>query len=144
MSEPASDAERPSWIASWIVLAVIGIVIFLIGVALGAISRHPATVRAVATTTVTVVATTPIAVAEPSATGGSFGDGLYQVGVDIPAGNYHTDGGPSCYWERLNNLSGGFTGIISNGQPTVPTTVRVLASDKAFSVHGGCLWAAVP
>jgi hypothetical protein len=30
-----------------------------------------------------------------------FGDGVYLVGVDIPAGEYRTAGGASeCYWER--------------------------------------------
>ena len=69
-----------------------------------------------------------------------FSDGEYIVGQDITSGNYRTAGGPECYWERLSNPSGGFTGIISNGEPTTPTTVRVLASDKAFNVKGGCLW----
>ncbi len=31
----------------------------------------------------------------------TFGDGVYLVGVDIPAGEYRTAGGASkCYWER--------------------------------------------
>jgi hypothetical protein len=33
----------------------------------------------------------------------TFGDGLYHVGVDIPAGTYHADGGPTCYWATLSD-----------------------------------------
>jgi hypothetical protein len=138
----SGDGDRPNWLASWIVLAVIGVVIFLVGVTLGAVSRHTATVRVTTTATVTAPGA-PVASAVVPAGQGQFTDGLYQVGVDIAPGNYRTQGGKDCYWERLNNLSGGFTAIIANGEPTAPTTVRVLASDKAFSVHGGCTWAGV-
>jgi hypothetical protein len=152
MTDPAMvgpvriESEPPTWFASWILLAVIGVVIFIVGVTLGAVSRHTATVRTTTTATATVTVAAGPEIATVGPTGAlltQFGDGLYQVGVDIEAGNYHTDGGKDCYWERLSNLSGGFTGIISNGEPTGPTTVRVLASDKAFSVHGGCSWAEV-
>jgi hypothetical protein len=138
----APEVQQRSWSASWILLAAVGVVIFLIGVTLGAVSRHTETVRVVTTATVTAEVAAPVGA--PATAQGSFGDGLYQVGVDIAAGNYHTDGGKNCYWERLSNLSGGFTAIIANGEPDAPTTVRVLTSDKAFSVHGGCNWVAVP
>ena len=142
------DVGAPTWFASWFLLAVIGVVIFIVGVTLGAVSRHTPTVRSTTTLTATATITVGETAASGSAVAGGplltqFGDGLYQVGVDIAAGNYHTDGGKNCYWERLSNLSGGFTGIISNGEPSSPTTVRVLASDKAFSVHGGCSWVEV-
>jgi hypothetical protein len=148
--ESLEPAPARTWIGSWILLAAIGVVIFLIGVTLGAVSRHTTTVRVTATATVTVgelpEATAPTGPIEATVGGGQtqFGDGLYRVGTDIAAGNYRTDGGKDCYWERLSNLSGGFTGIIANGEPTEPTTVRVLASDKGFSVHGGCTWTQVP
>jgi hypothetical protein len=114
-------------------------------VTLGVLSRHPGVVRVGPTATVTVAAPAVVGTAPASqpVTQTQFGDGVYQVGVDIAPGNYHTDGGKNCYWERLSNLSGGFTGIISNGEPTEPTTVRVMSSDKGFGVHGGCTWTAV-
>lgn len=139
------EVEQRSWLGSWLLLAAIGVVIFLVGVTLGVLSRGSSTVRVTTTETVTAVAApAPSVGAVGGGTVGSFSDGLYRVGIDIAAGNYHTDGGPNCYWERLNNLSGGFTGIIANGEPTGPTTVRVNSSDKAFSVHGGCTWTAAP
>jgi hypothetical protein len=147
-SEPPETvlAER-TWIGrSWILLAIIAIVLLVAGIGLGAVGRVTATVRN--TTTVTVAVAAPPAGALGTTAGAgpvtSFGDGSYQVGVDIAAGNYHTAGGHNCYWERLSNLSGGFTGIIANGQFSTPQTVRVHTSDKAFSVRGGCEWALVP
>jgi hypothetical protein len=152
-SEPPGEppetvlAER-TWIGrSWILLAIIGIVLLVAGIGLGAVGRGTATVRVTTTVTVAVAAVPPGGVAASTGAAGpltTFGDGSYQVGVEVPAGNYHTAGGHNCYWERLSNLSGGFTGIIANGQSTAPQTVRVHASDKAFSVRGGCEWALVP
>jgi hypothetical protein len=142
-NEPPPDAERPAWLGSWVFLAIIAIVLLLAGVGLGAVGRSPATVRVTATVTVSAVVTAPVIVGS-AATATTFGDGQYQVGVDIPAGNYHTDGGHDCYWERLSDMSGGFTAIIANSESNGPQTVRVLASDKGFSVKGGCLWALVP
>jgi hypothetical protein len=139
------EIEQRNWLGSWILLAAVGVVVFLVGVTLGVLSRGSSTVHVTTTTTVTAIAAPAPAAGSPGGQAvGSFSDGLYRVGVDIAAGNYHTDGGANCYWERLNNLSGGFTAIISNGEPTGPATVRVIASDKAFSVHGGCTWTAVP
>ena len=34
---------------------------------------------------------------------GTFGDGMYQVGVDIFAGTYRTEGGTYCYWAKLGS-----------------------------------------
>jgi hypothetical protein len=132
---------------SWILLAVAAVVIFLIGLVIGALSQRSSGAHVTATTTITEAAPTakvPIAASGSTGELSQFGDGVYQVGVDIAAGNYHTDGGQDCYWERLSALSGGFSGIITNGEPTGPATVRVESSDKGFGVHGGCTWTAVP
>jgi hypothetical protein len=131
-----TEPEPRSWPGTWLLFAAIGVVIFLVGVTLGVLSRRSSTVRV--TTTVTAAAAP-----SPGAARGSFTDGLYRVGVDISAGDYHTSGGANCYWERLNDVSGGFAAIITNGQPTGPTTVQVDSTDKGFSVHGGCTWAPV-
>jgi hypothetical protein len=144
-SEPPDEPieVRRIWGGSWLFLAAIGLILLLAGVTLGAVGRRPTTVHVTTTVTVSATATVPVS-------GGSAGpvtafrDGLYRVGVDIPAGNYHTGGGRDCYWERLNNLSGGFTGIIANGESTSAQSVRVISSDKAFSVKGGCEWSLVP
>ena len=138
----AGDVPRR---VSWILLAVAAVVIFLVGLVIGVVSRHSATTRVTPTTTITVhVAASSAPVASSGGGLSQFGDGVYQVGVDIAAGNYHTDGGTNCYWERLSALSGGFSGIIANGEPAGPATVRVESSDKGFGVHGGCPWPAVP
>ncbi len=142
---PPAAARARRWTPSWVLLAAAGIIVFLVGVTFGALTRDSGSPRVRVTTTVTAVVTAPALGAGGSVVGvgGQFGDGLYQVGVDISAGNYRTDGGKNCYWERLSDLSGGFSAIIANGEPTSPTTVRVMSSDKGFGVHGGCIWTRV-
>jgi hypothetical protein len=56
----------------------------------------------------------------------SVGDGVHQVGSDLPAGRCRTDGPsassvfPNCYDARLKNNSGEFDAIIANGSPDHP------------------------
>lgn len=52
-----------------------------------------------------------VAVDEP---GTSFGDGRWAVGDHIAPGSHRSNGGDSCYWERLSGFSGEFDDIIAN------------------------------
>jgi hypothetical protein len=61
----------------------------------------------------------------------TFGDGTYQVGADIVAGTYHTDGGSGCYWEKSTG-SEGIDGIIGNDNVTGPVTLVIEPSVKFF------------
>jgi hypothetical protein len=76
------------------------------------------------------------------------GDGTYLVGTRsgqtrpglytaaITAGGY-------CYWERLRNTSGQFSGIIENGTSGAGREfVQIAATDKAFSSDGCGKWSA--
>ena len=58
--------------------------------------------------------------------------GVYIVGYDIQPGMYkgETEG---CYWERLNDVTGGFDTIISNDNSNGPFYVKVSSSDFALS-----------
>lgn len=67
----------------------------------------------------------------------SFGDGVFLVGVDIVPGTYRTEGGTSCYWERLAGVSGSFDDVIANDNVDGPSVVAIAASDVAFS-SGDC------
>jgi hypothetical protein len=63
----------------------------------------------------------------------SFGDGTHRVGRDVRPGTYRApraDNG--CYWARLRNFSGGFGGIIANGNPAGPEVVRIIRTDRGF------------
>lgn len=87
----------------------------------------------------------PATPAKPSGPLTQFGDGQYEVGVDIAAGRYKTPGSggsgimESCYWERAKNDSGDFGSIISNENLQGPGTVSLKAGEF-FKTNGGCNW----
>jgi hypothetical protein len=56
--------------------------------------------------------------------------GVYLVGRDMQPGIYRGEG--SCYWERLEEVSGGFESIIANGNSDGQYYVEVKGSDFAF------------
>lgn len=58
-----------------------------------------------------------------AANANSFSDGLYSVGTDIQSGTYHTDGGDSCYWAKLN--SNDTSDIADNNLGAGPQTVTI-------------------
>jgi hypothetical protein len=62
------------------------------------------------------------------------------VGEDIRPGTYRSDGGGTCYRERLRDLTGGFKSIIANGLPQGPAIVTIVSTDKAFSTQGCGTW----
>jgi hypothetical protein len=62
-----------------------------------------------------------------------FGDGTWQVGVDIAPGIWRSAGGTTCYWQRMKGFSGNFTDIIANDNTGPSTIVEIGAADKAFS-----------
>lgn len=60
--------------------------------------------------------------------------GVFLVGIDIKAGLYKgmSDG---CYWERLQDVAGGFDGIIANGNSNGQYYIEVKDGDFAFSTN---------
>ena len=65
----------------------------------------------------------------------SFGNGTWEVGVDIEAGTYTSsaDGLLGCYWERLSGFEGTLSEILANGVPNEgPVIVTILPTDKGF------------
>ena len=63
----------------------------------------------------------------------SFSDGLYQVGADIQAGQYHTDGGDTCYWAKLSTSD--TSSYIDNNLSAGPQTVTI---DSPYFDSEGC------
>ncbi|MGK2948639.1 MAG: hypothetical protein ACSLFP_08705 [Acidimicrobiales bacterium] len=59
----------------------------------------------------------------------TFGNGVWEVGVDIQPGKYKTAGSDSCYWSK-NTASGD---IIDNDLPSGPSTVVIEPSVFTFS-----------
>lgn len=95
-----------------------------------------------------LAATTPLPLAaRPSPTGpaSSFGDGTYQVGVDIRPGTYRTvvpGDSLGCYWARLKNATGGLDAIITNNNVNAGghITVTIKSSDGAFQTEDCGTW----
>lgn len=59
--------------------------------------------------------------AEAAAKANTFGDGVWEVNVDIQPGKYKTEGGGDCYWAKLKENDD----IINNDIPGGPTTVTI-------------------
>jgi hypothetical protein len=65
----------------------------------------------------------------------SFGDGTWQVGVDVAAGTYTTTGGPDCRHALRPALTGG--DIVASAADPQPATV-VLTEDSGWFETTGC------
>jgi hypothetical protein len=71
----------------------------------------------------------------------SFGNGIWKVGIDIPAGTYRNTGTSACYWARLSGFGGTLGEIISNSFDDVPNIVTIAATDKGFESNRCGTWA---
>ena len=87
--------------------------------------------------TVTVEAPRSTA-AGPSGPLTTFGEGTWEVGVDIAPGKYKTTGstGISCYYARLKQNDGSLHDIIDNNIQDGPVTVVIKSSDGYFETRG--------
>ncbi|WP_156819359.1 hypothetical protein [Pseudonocardia sp. HH130630-07] len=87
---------------------------------------------------------TPTAPA-PSVPEGALTDGIYEVGVDIEAGTYRTDGPdrstllPNCYYERARDASGTLDAVIANKNMNGPGIVTV-EDGEIVRFSGACAW----
>lgn len=83
---------------------------------------------------------TPTAIPEPTADPNLLAAGTYKVGIDLEPGIYTGEAGvglfDSCYWERLSDLSGDFSAILSNANAEGKFYLEVLPSDVAIKI--GC------
>jgi hypothetical protein len=90
---------------------------------------------ATVTRTVTVTLTPPPPPGQPKTT---FGDGLYQVGIDIAPGVYRSAGGTGCYWARLKTLA--TNSYIDNNNGVGPQVVEIRPTDGAFLTRDCGTW----
>jgi hypothetical protein len=70
-----------------------------------------------------------------------FGDGEYQVGVDISPGTWKAENTAGCYWARLKGFSGEPSDMITNSNDS--GIVKILKGDKGFSTSGCGSWSKV-
>lgn len=92
--------------------------------------------------------TKPAPTAAPTKPAGprtSFGEGVWEVGVDIAAGKYKTTGsdGYGCYYARLKTGDGSLGDIIDNNDTDGPATVTIKSSDGYFDTSGCAAWSKV-
>ena len=71
------------------------------------------------------------------------GDGTWLIGKEIKRGTYRTEGGTSCYWSRLSDLSGELESIVANGFRYGPQVVALGPDDVAFATQGCPQWVMV-
>jgi len=62
----------------------------------------------------------------------SFGDGVFEVGVDIAPGTYCAAGQPPFHtiWQRLSDLT--VNGVITTGDAVGPCIVTIAMTDRGF------------
>jgi hypothetical protein len=71
----------------------------------------------------------------------TFGDGMYQIGVDIQPGTYrNSDSSEGCYWERLSGFGGSLDEIIANEFTYARDIVTIESSDDGFSSERCGTW----
>jgi hypothetical protein len=95
----------------------------------------PTAINTAPTRTVTVTYTPQPPPGQPKTV---FGDGLYQVGVDIAPGVYRSAGGKGCYWSRLKTLD--TSSYIDSNLNDGPQTVQILPTDGAFNTKNCQPW----
>lgn len=129
---------------SKIVAGMVGaFLLFMLGLGLGAVGNdHPASTAAHSAPRPTVTVTETVRPVLPKASkqveqsppvGTEMPEaGTYLVGKDIKAGTYSSNGGSSCYWERLRNLDGELGSIISNDLAAGRVHVTIRKTDVAF------------
>lgn len=126
-------------------LWILGIVVvFIMGIAIGATSNVKPEENTESITSKQQLPTTSIPEKPPVPVGPatSVGSGTYEVGKDMEPGQYKTPASGDCYWARLKDDSGNFEVIIANdilsGQGTVTVNVG-----EFFEASGNCFWTKV-
>ena len=76
-----------------------------------------------------------------TSTTAQFGDGVYQVGVDISPGTWKAQNAAGCYWARLKGFTGEPSDLITNSNDS--GIVKILKDDKVFASAGCGSWSKV-
>lgn len=72
-----------------------------------------------------------------------FGDGIYQVGVEIAPGTWRNEASSGCFWARLSGFSGDLDDTITNDFSDVQQIVTIEASDVGFQSQDCGTWSKV-
>lgn len=147
----SSDRRWPLW--PWLVLTLAGLGITAAAAIVGTLVNSDddsgdgdAQAKAPVTVTVTAVEIQPTTVTRtvtqtvPPGPVATFDDGLFEVGVDVPAGTFRTAGpdgsnATGCYWSRIAPSGD----VIANGVLHEPGTVTMSNGDR-FDTTGCQPW----
>ena len=140
---PQTRKRRRIGSRSWIILALIAMVLIAIGAIFNGDlqgqkmppSDSISTTQGQATqqSSASAATPTPKPTAKPAPTFAQFGDGTFVVGKDIQPGTYRTrTGSPGCYYERLSGFGNTPDEIIANNNTGTPAIVTIAATDKGF------------
>lgn len=144
--------RRPAWLWPTVgALVVVGVLVAAIGL-LGRTTQESHAAGAEPSPTPVAIASQSMT-ADPSVVwtdgdrpeGSIAGDGLYEVGSDIPAGKYKTPGpadakNPSCYWARRRLSADQSTNVLIESARTRGQAVVTVKSDEVFETAGCRDW----
>jgi len=126
---------------------VIALAAFVLGLVIGnpASGTAPETVTAVPSPAEQSTEETKTEPRKPVTVPSTFGDGTYEVGVDIQPGRYKVTvpaDGRLCLYQRLKDDTGDRGTIIAQDvkQPGAKTSVTIKASDGFFETSGCGKW----
>ena len=150
--QQALPPRRPHRVRNWVFGVGAGMVILLVGIAIGSAGAKAPNTTPRAGPTVTLFgaaqpapAVTVTVSAKPKAPAMSTmsGDGVFVVGMDIRRGTYHTTGatggsGGDCYYALLSSTN--TSDIIDNNNVTGPATITVGPGVKAVDTSGCNTW----
>lgn len=150
---PIEPRKRRTW--PWIVGGALGGLILIVAIAAACAPTVPTPnypARSVTPATVPAIAVPPpppAPPATPAAPAGprtTFGEGTWEVGVDIAPGKYKTTGtsGYGCYYARLKTGDGSMGDIIDNNISQGPATVTIKSTDGYFETNGCDSWVLTP
>ena len=72
--------------------------------------------------------------------GAPFGDGIYQVGIDIEPGTWRNEASSGCFWARLSGFSGDIDDTITNDFSDTQQIVTIQATDVGFHSEDCGTW----
>ena len=133
--DPASvSPRRKSWFLRHKLLSAVPVLLVVAAFGNGGGDLDPAA----STTTVTPVAPSPSTPGVPT-----YGDGAYEVGVDIPVGTYRSSADThTCYWATLRGFGGDLDDIVEHGSRS-PVVVELTGRLAGFETQGCGDWTPV-
>lgn len=154
LTELAEDRQHRGWIREHLPAVIATLcAVLIVAIVVGVTYRESTATRAADAAAVTSPTATPgIPVPQrtkpveqsPTISEVVPGDGTWLVGREVKRATYRSEGGEWCFWERLSDLSGEDSGVMSKGFVKGPQVVAMGPDDVAFSSQGCGPWVMIP